>query len=74
MLFTSGSTVRGLLGLADAIDLRVADLPAVCIGRSTAATAREAGFRVVGVADATEVGALAVAAAAAIRGGGSVDA
>jgi hydroxymethylbilane synthase len=74
VLFTSGSTVRGLLGLADAIDLRVADLPAVCIGRSTAATAREAGFRVVGVADATEVGALAVAAAAAIRGGGSVDA
>ncbi len=47
IVFASGSAVRGLLKLAEAtgVTAKVLGLPAVAIGPSTAASAREAGFR-----------------------------
>jgi uroporphyrinogen III methyltransferase/synthase len=49
--FTSSSTVRGLVALAKPLDsARVRTLPAWCIGPVTAATARESGFAVAGIA------------------------
>jgi hydroxymethylbilane synthase len=50
VVFTSGSTVRGLLALGDREGLDVRTLPAVCIGRETEAAAAAAGFRVLAVA------------------------
>ncbi len=48
LAFTSGSTVRGLLALLEAPDRSaVLDLPAFCIGPSTAAVARDTGFSAV---------------------------
>jgi hydroxymethylbilane synthase len=65
-VFTSGSTVRGLvlLGTAESIDVRA--LPAVCIGPGTAAEARTAGFRVVAVSPTPDSAALAAATAGAL--------
>jgi hydroxymethylbilane synthase len=59
IVFTSGSTVRGLrsLGQRESIDVR--SLPAVCIGPETADEATAAGFRVLAVSPATDAGALA---------------
>lgn len=49
--FTSGSTVRGLLRLADAATRRTIErLPAYCIGPVTADVARRSGFTVAAVA------------------------
>jgi uroporphyrinogen-III synthase len=49
--FTSGSTVRGLLRLASAVDrARARALPAFCIGPVTAEAARQAGFNIGAVA------------------------
>jgi len=60
LVFTSGSTVRGLLALLDAPDRRAAlELPAFCIGPSTASVARDAGFVAVHEASAPEPEALA---------------
>jgi uroporphyrinogen-III synthase len=51
VLFTSGSTVRGLLKLVPPhARQRVTGLPALCIGPVTAESARRAGFAVAGVA------------------------
>ena len=65
-VFTSGSTVRGLvsLGKAESIDVRA--LPAVCIGPETADAARTAGFRVIAVANTADPVALAAAATGAL--------
>jgi uroporphyrinogen-III synthase len=49
VLFTSGSTVRGLAALARHEGLDVAHLPAICIGPETAGHARGAGFRILAV-------------------------
>ena len=43
VVFTSGSTVRGLVALARAESLDIAAIPSVCIGPETAAEARRAG-------------------------------
>lgn len=66
VLFTSGSTVRGLvaLGLAEAVE--VTSIPAVCIGPETAAAAEEAGFRVLAVSPMADAAVLAAAAAEAL--------
>lgn len=65
-LFTSGSTVRGLVGLADLEAIDVRRLPAVCIGRETATEAARLGFDVVAVASAPDTQSLAHTAARAI--------
>jgi len=59
VVFTSGSTVRGLvsLGQADSIDVR--SFPAVCIGPETADQARAAGFQILAVSPTPDPVALA---------------
>ncbi len=65
VLFTSGSTVRGLLELVPAgLRGRVTCLPAICIGPVTAKAARRAGFAVAGEASEHTAGGLARATAA----------
>ncbi len=49
IVFTSGSTVRGLATLAEAEGLDLVSIPAVCIGPGTAAAARAAGYTVADV-------------------------
>jgi hydroxymethylbilane synthase len=64
VLFTSGSTVRGLVALAAAESLiGVTAIPAICIGPETAREAGRFGFRV--LAEAPERGAQALAATTA---------
>jgi len=60
-VFTSGSTVRGLVSLGDAESVDVRSLAAVCIGDETADEARAAGFRVLAVAATPDSVALAAA-------------
>jgi hydroxymethylbilane synthase len=64
--FTSGSTVRGLMSLANAEGIDVRAFPAVCIGPETAGEARTAGFRILAVAPTPDATALAAAAATAL--------
>jgi uroporphyrinogen-III synthase len=64
VLFTSGSTVRGLVALAAAESLvDVTAIPAICIGPETALEARRLGFHV--LAEAPSRGAQALASATA---------
>jgi uroporphyrinogen-III synthase len=65
-VFTSGSTVRGLvsLGTAESIDVRA--FPGVCIGPETADEARSAGFRIIAVSPTPDSATLAAAAATAL--------
>ncbi len=68
VVFTSGSTVRGLVALAYADELDVTSIPAICIGPQTAGAARRAGFHVLAEApmrDAITLAATTVAALAA---------
>ena len=60
-VFTSGSTVRGLVSLGDAESVDVRSLAAVCIGAETAHVARASGFRVLAVAATPDPAALAAA-------------
>jgi uroporphyrinogen-III synthase len=69
VLFTSGSTVRGMHALAAAEGVDLVDLPAVCIGEATATIARSVGFRVVTVAPSADAVTLARTAAAALATG-----
>ena len=66
VVFTSGSTVRGLLELGRREGLDLIGLPAVCIGPETAAAAERAGFRVVETAGRPEAWVLAEAVAKAV--------
>jgi len=66
VVFTSGSTVRGLVALAEAESLDVRTIPAVCIGPETAEGARAAGFRVLAVSPSAEASTLAGATAEAL--------
>ncbi len=60
IVLTSPSTVRGLLALLGPVERRVAlATPACCIGPTTAAAARDAGFRRVQEAEAQTSAALA---------------
>jgi hydroxymethylbilane synthase len=65
-VFTSGSTIRGLLSLGqhDSIDVR--GFPAACIGAETADEARTAGFRILAVSPTPDGVALAAATAEAL--------
>jgi uroporphyrinogen-III synthase len=66
-VFTSGSTVRGLvtLGRQESVDVRA--IPAVCIGSETADLARAAGFRIFAVSATPAADALAKATAEALE-------
>lgn len=66
VVFTSGSTVRGLCALAEAASIEVTAIPAVCIGSATADAATLAGFRVLAVSPTADDTALARTAAAAL--------
>jgi hydroxymethylbilane synthase len=59
IVFTSGSTARGLRSLADREAIDVTSIPAVCIGAATAREAARAGFRVVAVSGAPDAATLA---------------
>jgi hydroxymethylbilane synthase len=65
-VFTSGSTVRGLLSLGEAESIDVRSFPAVCIGPETADEARSAGFRILVVAPKPDAAALAAATVTAL--------
>ncbi|HSL76686.1 MAG TPA: uroporphyrinogen-III synthase [Candidatus Limnocylindrales bacterium] len=66
VVFTSGSTVRGFVGLATRAAVDIPDVPVVCIGPATAATARAAGFVVTAVAHDPDPDALAGVTADAV--------
>jgi uroporphyrinogen-III synthase len=68
IVFTSGSTARGLLALADAAGITAWAIPAVCIGPETAAEAARLGFTVLAVAPDARADALATTTAAAVAG------
>jgi hydroxymethylbilane synthase len=63
VVFTSGSTVRGLLALGQADSIEVRSWPAVCIGTETAGEARAAGFLVLAVSPTPDSAALATTTA-----------
>lgn len=65
-IFTSGSTVRGLVALGHAESIDVRAIPAVCIGPETADEARAAGFQVIAVSPTPGPAALADAASRAL--------
>ncbi|MEX0629257.1 MAG: hydroxymethylbilane synthase [Chloroflexota bacterium] len=66
VVFTSGSTVRGLVALARAASVDLSSIPSVCIGPKTAVDARAAGFSVLAVSAIPEAAALAVTTARAL--------
>ena len=66
VVFTSGSTVRGLVALGDAESIDVRSLRAVCIGPETADEARAAGFGILAVSLSPDSVALAAATANAL--------
>ena len=67
VVFTSGSTVRGLLELAAREGIDVRSIPAVCIGNPTAVEARNAGFPVAAISVDAYAVALAEATVRAVR-------
>jgi hydroxymethylbilane synthase len=66
VVLTSGSTVRGLLALAD-VAQDVAAIPAVCIGAETARIAARSGFHVLAISSQPTAHALAVTTARALH-------
>lgn len=69
VIFTSGSTVRGLLALVESAALELDSIPAVCIGAETADHARRAGFRVLAVSPTPDVAGLVHSTSGALRNG-----
>jgi uroporphyrinogen III methyltransferase/synthase len=67
VIFTSGSTVDGLVGIAAAEGIDPREFGAICIGNETARAASVAGFRVLAVSPSADVAALAEAAAGALE-------
>ncbi|MEX1168528.1 MAG: hydroxymethylbilane synthase [Chloroflexota bacterium] len=66
VVFTSGSTIRGLRSLAAAVALDITAIPAVCIGPETADEAARAGFRLLAVASSQDANTLARTTASAL--------
>ena len=69
VILTSGSTARGLLGLAAELGAkdRVLAMPAICIGPATVDAARSLGFTIAAEATSQAVAAIADAAARYLR-------
>lgn len=65
-VFTSGSTVRGLVSLGHRESIDVRSFPAICIGPETADEARTAGFQVLTVSPTPDSAALAAATASTL--------
>jgi hydroxymethylbilane synthase len=65
-VFTSGSTVRGLVSLGRAESIDVLSMPAVCNGPKTADEARAAGFQILAISAAPDSPALAATTARAL--------
>jgi len=65
-VFTSGSTVRGLVSLGRAESIEVLSMPAVCIGPETADEARGAGFQILAISAAPDSPTLAATTARAL--------
>ncbi|HEY3522705.1 MAG TPA: hydroxymethylbilane synthase [Candidatus Limnocylindrales bacterium] len=72
VVLSSPSAVRGLLGLAGKRRADVLGLTAVCVGPTTAAAAREAGFGTVREATAPDAASVAAAVAAEVSVAASV--
>ncbi len=68
VLFTSGSTVRGLAGLAAAAGRDLGSIPAICSGPRTAEAAAAAGFTVLAQSARPEASAFARITAQALAG------
>jgi hydroxymethylbilane synthase len=66
VVFSSGSTVRGLIRLGDAESVDIRSIPAICVGPVTAREARSAGFKILAVSAEPTAAAVADAAAAAL--------
>ena len=66
VVFTSGSTVRGLVALGRDESIDVLSIPSVCIGPATADEAHTAGFRVLAVSPTPDWAALASTTARAL--------
>jgi uroporphyrinogen-III synthase len=66
VVFTIGSTVRGLVRLAADESIDVLSIPSVCIGPETADAARAAGFPVLAISPEPDSAALAAATAQAL--------
>jgi hydroxymethylbilane synthase len=66
VVLTSGSTVQGLLALAEDAQ-EIAAIPAVCIGAETARIAAESGFHVIAISSEPTVHALALTTARAVH-------
>jgi hydroxymethylbilane synthase len=66
VVFTSGSTVRGLVALGRNGSLDVLTIPSVCIGTATADEARAAGFRILATSPTPGAAALAATTARAL--------
>jgi len=66
VVFTSGSTVRGLVALSRTEDRDILGLPAVCIGPETAAEAERAGFSILAISPSPGGAALADATVRAL--------
>jgi hydroxymethylbilane synthase len=67
VIFTSGSTVRGLRTLAASAGVEITSIPAICIGPATAEAAVDAGFHVLAIASSQDDSTLAATTADALR-------
>jgi uroporphyrinogen-III synthase len=66
VVFTSGSTVRGLVALGRLEFIDVLAIPSICIGPETADEARAAGFRILAISATPEAEVLAATSAIAL--------
>jgi uroporphyrinogen-III synthase len=66
VVFTSGSTVRGLVGLGRDVMNDVLSIPSICIGPETAAEAAAAGFRILAISPSPSAAAIAATTARAL--------
>ena len=63
VVFTSGSTVRGLVTLGRDVMTDVLAIPSICLGPETAAEAAAAGFRILAISSSPSAAAIAATTA-----------